>query len=469
MLSNRFLTGRFLLSLLVALFVFPSATFGQFGLNQKSISTADWSRGFHGFNMLAEGNELERISIPQFQTANSADVLLVVIGNLENLPLNLANHINNGGTVLLASENTEPNVSFAGFRFAQLSEYPTDDTDAFNEMRDCPIVSDFRPHPIVTGVDTIVTNRPGYLLARLNKVLARLPQSYRQIGLGSFIAARESSNGSRAVAVADPSIFTNQMIIFGNNALFANQTFKWLKNDRLKKVLVLVDGNEYTAIPSDVVVDMPAPSKDEVLDVLNDLPASAMLDFANSVATVVEDENMVNDFLRDSMEKIPQNDLNRFYIFLLFFFACLSFILAFLFQRKLQRETASDVAYKQSNQEQAEMKVIQSRERQEAAHILLDRFCMDLAGTRFSSWPSFPTGLNVDQDRQSKNLFKSMTKMSVLYKSKTASFWTRSQLAKLEKQVGVWRAYFKNRPEFVKPEDLQHNNVWVTNQRNEFN
>jgi hypothetical protein len=379
----------------------------------------------------------------------------------------VTNHVSNGGAALLASDSSGPyiNASFAGFKFGKFNSYPTKDTDAFNDLKDCPVISDFRSHPIFSGVQEIVTNRPGFVSGNRQTIMAQFPRSYQGRRQRSFAAVRQNRGGGRAVVVGDQSIFTNQMIIYGSNAVFAQQAVKWLKNDQLKKMLILIDGAELSSLePSDVVVDVPAPTREEVMDALQNLPPAAMLDFANSIATVVEDENMVNEFVRDSVDKIPPKYLNRFYVFLMFGIACFTFIAAFLCQGKLQRQTASELAVKRSNYEEVEMKMIQAGERQQAAHVLLDRFCMDLANRRFSDWPSFPTGLSVDDDRQSKALFQSMTKMSVLYKSKPASFWTRKKLLQLDRLVEQWRSYFAGRSNPVDLELLTNQDLWKNGQ-----
>lgn len=463
MFSTKVSTALGLLVLAVSFFATPSRGFSQLGFNQEQISKAQWSRGFHGFNMIADGNGLERINFQTFIASNPKDVLLVILGNMTDLPLNVTRHVANGGAVLLASDNAVPSQKmFAGFRFGSLAHYPTEDADAFGGMRDCPVVSDFSDHPVVSGVSKIASNRPGYVWANDQTAVGWLPSSFRENIEGHFVAANENRRGGRVVAVGDESIFTNQMILFYDNALFASETLKWLKNDQPKKMLILVNGKEYTTLsPSDVAVKPPAaPSREEVFDALRNLPPSAMLDFVNSVATVVEDENMVNDLIHDAVDKVPERAFNRFYIFLMFGIACFSFVAAFLCQRKLQSRTASEVAFKHSQNEQAELKVIQSRERQQAAHMLLDRFCMDLANVRFNDWPSFPTGLDVDEDRQSKKLFKSMTHMSVLYKSQSTNFWTRKKLALLEQNVSQWRTYFEGRPALTHSELAQSRGHW---------
>jgi len=220
------------------------------------------------------------------------------------------------------------------------------------------------------------------------------------------------------------------MLIYGDNARLANQAINWLQNEKLQKVLILVDGSEHSSLdPSDVIVDVPPPTTDEVMDALGNLPPSAMLEFANSVATVVEDENMVNDFIHDSMDKVSNAALNRFYIFFTFGVVCLSFLCAFVFQRKLQRQTASEVAFQRSSREQIDLKEVQFRER---------------PGKRIGHWPSFPTELDLGDDGESKSIFESMRKMSIQYKSQPTEFWSRKKLAKLEKEVLRWREHFKS-------------------------
>jgi hypothetical protein len=426
-----------------------STAHAQLGLNQKRISETQWRRGFHGFNMIAEANELERITIREFQQLPSRDVLVIVMGKLTNLPISVTRHFNDGGSALIASDSSQsPNgATIAGFMFGNIRKYPTRGPDSFFEMQDCPIVRDFAPHPIVANVNALVTNRPGYILT-IDSTVADLPAGFRGT---SIVGASENRSGGRAVAVGDQSIFTNQMLIHGDNTLFANDTIKWLKHDRCRKLLVLVDGTEYPMLdPTDVVVNVPPPSQEEVMDALKDIPPSAVLDFANSVATVVEDENMVNEFIHDSVDKIPKSAFNRFYIYLLFGIACLSFIAAFLFQRKLQSHTASEVAFRRSRGQQVDLKAVQFVERQQAARFLLDKFCFDMDNRQFGDWPNFPAGLVAADDSESKNVFESMTKMSVLYRSKPTKFWTRKKLASLEKEVNHWRSHFESRPETSK-------------------
>ena len=141
----RFTRLPFLLVLFLAQLFFCSGMIhAQFGLNQERISESEWSRGFHGFNMIAEGNDLERISLREFRSSPASDVLVVVLGRLSNLPLHVTNHVNKGGAALVASDSSQRFLDsrFAGFLFAELPDYPTRDSEAFGGMVDCPLIKD---------------------------------------------------------------------------------------------------------------------------------------------------------------------------------------------------------------------------------------------------------------------------------------------------------------------------------------
>ncbi len=453
MRTNNIVSSQLILLLLVVFFTTHRTALAQLDLNKDRISEAQWSQGFHGFNMIAQGNGLERITLQQFNAAEPGEVLLIVIGRLKGLPVNVSDHVRRGGAALVASDSNLPYsaVSFGGFRFGKINPFPKRDREAFGQMPDCPIIQEFGDHPIVSDIRAIVTNRPGYVIANFDSNLAWLPPHYlrRNGDVAAFVAANETDNGGRMVAIGDQSIFANQMLIYGDNARFANQTIRWLHSDVRKKLLILVDGSQYSSLdPADVALDLPPPTKEEVLNALTDLPPSAMLEFANSVATVVEDENMINEFIQDSMSEVPPAAMDRFNIFLMFGIACLCMIMSFIFQRKLQRQTASEVAVGNANQQQNDLKKIQFHERQQAALFLLDKFCIDIAGKRLGHWPSFPTELNFGKDHDSKSIFESMRKMSILYKSKPTDFWTRKKLATLQGEVNRWRVYFDSRPAF---------------------
>jgi hypothetical protein len=246
------------------------------------------------------------------------------------------------------------------------------------------------------------------------------------------------------------------MLIYRDNALFADQTMRWLKGKNRKYVIVFSDGKVYTQDdPADVVLEIPPPTSAEIADAIKSLPPSALLEFANSVMTVVEDDDLVNDYIHDELGKVQKQKYNRFLIFLMFAAMCLSFVFAFLFQRKLLRNTGSQVASDKSRRAMKQQKHIQARERQWAAHVLLDKMCVAIANRNYNDWPGFPLGMNFGNSRESQAIFKEMTKASNLYKSKSSGYWSRSRLRQLERDTIQWTTWFSEHGISVKLDDSQ--------------
>ncbi len=426
-----------------------TSLFAQEKATQK-VTQKDWKRGYHGFNMICQGVGLEQVDLRKARIVPTHELIVVALGDLGSAPISLNSVIYNGGAVLVASDSRKSDHSrFSGITFRRSSGVPVSRHDKFANFDDCPLVSDIsRSHEITMGVKKIATNIPGALETR-HKRLASLP--LRANGPTAFLAAVEYPNGGRVVGVADQSVFSNQMLIYRDNALFTDQTIRWLKAGNReggirKYVFVVSNGVEYTHLdPADVEIEIPPPTGEEIVDAIKNLPPSAMLEFANSVATVVEDDDLVNDFIHDELDKVEDGKLNRILLFLMFGVICLSFIAAFLFQKKLLRNTGSEVAAEKSRRAHRQQKSIQARERQWAAHVLLDTLCVDIANRQYNDWPGFPLGLELGDTRDGIPIFKEMTKASNLYKSKSSSYWTRSRLRQLESDTTRWRQWMAER------------------------
>jgi hypothetical protein len=81
------------------------------------------------------------------------------------------------------------------------------------------------------------------------------------------------------------------MLFKGDNLLLAENILTWLSDDfRRKNVLLVIQGRVVSPIDeSDLEIQTPVPTREEVLAALKNLPADKMLEFANSVAAVSED------------------------------------------------------------------------------------------------------------------------------------------------------------------------------------
>jgi hypothetical protein len=446
------MTYRCLISCLLAIGFALTENPSNLLLAQERLTESKWKRGFHGFNLICDAVGLTQITKDEFENYNEKDSVLVVLGDLNQVN-GIERYLQRGGAVLAASDQqgartARLRVGVRGgieFRF----DFPNAaiEQDRFGGMSDCPVVSDTRHHPALVGVNRIVSNRPGIIRAARSATMAFLPplqnRSPPNASPNAFIASVENRAGGRLLAVADQSIFTNQMIAYEDNDLFAYQSLLWLKGESREYVLVICNGKVQPRIDlSDIELSIPPPSSQEVIEALKNLPPSAWLDFGNSVAAVVEDQNMVNEFIHENMDQVPEVAMNRFFIFLFFGLICLSLVIGFVWQKKLLRQTASVVASQRNRKESKQRKSQESHERQWAAGVLLDSICIELADRRYNDWPEFPLGLGLGDDPDSRFIFRSMTKASNHFKSKPRTYWNRQRLQELEQDLFAWREFF---------------------------
>jgi hypothetical protein len=400
---------------------------GSFSVGQEQLRESEWKRGYHGFNMICAGLELSHSSVNQWRRLPPEETVLVVFGKLTEVPFSVNGYVQRGGAVLVASDqhDSRPLRLRHDIGFAPANAQAILDRDMFQGISDCPIVTDIRIHPCLKNVESIVTNRPGTLTADRLSTIAFLPALRESFHSNAFVAGVENPNGGKLIGVADESVFSNQMIVYGDNAVFAHQTLAWLKGKNRKQMLMLANGKVETAVdPSDVELILPPPTQQEVIDALKTLPPSALLEFGNAVANVVEDENMVNEFINSSVDKVPQVKMNRALIFVAFTIVCVVAVITYAWQKKLMRQSASEVALQGKRRESNGRDSIASFERQMAAGALLDSFCIDLANRRFNDWPSFPRGIISGNDPAGDLMLEAMARASYHYKTKGVGFWT---------------------------------------------
>ena len=426
------------------------------GIAQERLTESQWRRGIHGFMMICNAAGLTQ-SMSRLEQLPPNESVLICLGDLnQELIGEVDDFLERGGAVLVASDQQDTFFRSivrlqTGIGFSSNSARARYGRDMYGGMPECPVVRDFRRHAVFRGVRSLATNRPGILhvtTAPRSATIAFFPPLQNSTHANSLVAAVEDvgrANG-RLIAVADHSIFTNQMIACKDNDLFAYQSLLWLKNESRTNVLVIVDGEVLPPLdPGNVEVLPPPPSAEEVVEALKSLPPSALREFGNSVATVIEDQNMANEFIHDSLDKVSDVEMNRFLIFLFFGLICLACIVAFAWQKSLMRQTASIIAAQRKQRELKNRKSQQMNERQWAAGIILDSICIEAADRRFNDWPGFPIGLNLDGDAESRSIFRSMTRASNLFKSKPASYWTRQRLQELEQEMFAWREFFHRR------------------------
>lgn len=435
-MSNLYRPRLFRLLPLAFLFMFVNPC-----ASQDNSEVLTFQRGFEGLEMISKYLGLETIDKADFAVAPEKETVLVVLGSVHQVD-GVDLFLNKGGAVLVASDQSSGRNATLdyGVRFFGGPVNTRSEADGYLSNRDCPIVSQFNGHPSLQGVSAIASNRPGTMKAENLTVIARYPELSRYSGPVSFAAAGETSNGGLIIALADQSVFTNNMITAEANALFAYQALRWLKDSDRKYIHFIVDGN-YKSFERIEDIELPPVqlSPDEIRDILKQLPAEKLLAFGNQLAANVEDKDLINKFIREQMDGISDYAYNRGMIWLLFLGVCISLVLAFLWQKKLLRRTASIAVMERHFKSKKLLKFQAVRDRQWAANLLLDSFCRQAQGRGYRDWPSFPEGLSVRPGVNSKQIFGEMGQASNDFKTKPASYWTKRRLLRLETAVSSWR------------------------------
>ena len=433
------------------------------GLSKLNISEAQWKRGFHGFNVICMGVDLDHQSLTRWRRTRARKTVLVILGNsrrgaLRRNPIDLDFYLENGGSVLIASDSKNDDILRGQGIQINGSGFVAEKREDFfaGQFSDCPVVTNIQlPIPLLAGIDSLVTNRPGVLQVSPNthwKRLAYLPPLVGSPHGNLFALAGENESGGKLICFSDQSMFTNQMLLHGDNARAAKQSLEWLMGENRKQVLVLVDGVVQSEVnPADLNVELPQPTREEVVDALKDLPPSAMLDFGNAVLGVVEEENMINEFINAQMDRVRPKAMDRFWIFVAFATACLFAVMTYTWQKKLRRRTISDIANIKAVENRKVAKRLkkieasQSKlcfERQMAVLAMLDSFCLDFANRRFEELPNFPVGIEAGVDEHAIGIESAMKVIGSDYRSQPRDFWTEKRLLAVEGAVSHWRDYF---------------------------
>lgn len=159
-----------------------------------------------------------------------------------------------GGRVLIASDRYEAAPTLRRVAGLSLSgETVTLDagspfpTDIYRGFPDCPIVTVPREadHPILSGVERIVFNRPAFFrrVPRRLRTL-RVPRGFSYPGT-TLVSARETLRTNREpgrlVAIADHSVFINAVL--PENRAFLDACLDWFEDPAgIRQVAVIVDG-----------------------------------------------------------------------------------------------------------------------------------------------------------------------------------------------------------------------------------
>ncbi len=423
---------------------------------QEQIPEAQWRRGYHGFAMICRGNGLEPRSAGEWARTDPRKTLLVILGVAERSPLNLADYVAAGGCVLAASDRTDVRTLRPfGIRFYGRDVRTRGTRDAFNGWRDCPVSRRLNDdHPVTRDVTSVVTNRPGLLTLVPTRTgdateLAWLPllEELRRDQL--LMAAVEHESGGRILALADPSVLTNQMLLSGDNARLAWQAVEWLKSSSPERnhLLLVVDGaaTQPTELENSEIL-LPPPTRDEVLKALRNLPPDKLIEFGNTVAAVVEEEGIVNEFLGSIMRDVPPLEWKRFLLL-----AATLVIAGILWFGFFTRDTLPDhlaaLARRRTGRGEVrpftgrERRALEVEERAWAARTLVDQLLRRITGggLRGASRRAGNIRLLPGQRSLDHNPPREIRKMARRVRRAKPQWWKPRRLKRLESRIATWR------------------------------
>ena len=440
--------GCWLLLRIVASVVLLCAGLVSPACSQSIAPPEDWPFGYHGFNLLMQESGVDLIDLETWSETPAAERCLI---SLQATELKLSRKITLAGAPVFmgCSSSRATRFRISG----RLSDVASSGESDFYVTRDCPIVQPASGHPIFAGVERLICNRPGYIpesLVNSRFVGYEVVRYPPVVPLGRRHAFAVVSPQTKFACVADDLLFTNQMLFKGDNLLFAKNVIGWLTEDfKRKKVLFVVDSQVQSPVdPSDLAFDpnsqLPVPTREEVLDALQQLPIDKMAEFGNSVAANAEDESLLNDLAHKVTDSLRPKEVMRILLLAAFATCCLFGLVAYFWQKKLLRKTASTIASKRQRYASNRVASVAQSERQAAASMLLNAFCLDVADRRLSDWSAFPQGLRLDNEEESNRITHEMADAFRELKTKPKSHWNKKRLLELEVLTIQWREYFKD-------------------------
>lgn len=436
-----------LLVLLLCLAI-PSSLLAQPG--DARVSDGRWARSFNGFALVCRSLGMEFATDSDAWKRQPAEQrVLVVFGDVVRWPVDeVVEFVNEGGALLFATD-AEPDF-VVSFEFVPGPLRVANSANGFGGHSDCPIIKDRSTHPVMQGVDQIAANLCGGIKRRSSSEwvsVARLPQIAGEPDTLDFAVTHRQEDALRVMACADQSIFTNQMLYHLDNARFALQTMNWLCEGKRTRLLFLVDGRVVSPDdPQAVDVQFPQPTPEQVWDALRNLPPDVMLQVGNEIATLIEDENLVNEVMSLAMKDVSDQHMTRAVIFL-----TTLLLGGFLFYRYMTSESTlqdatgtdtKDIGLSGTGWFGKRRK--DAGDRHSVARELVGRFYSQVSKGKHNHYVGFPAGLTFVNCENEQELRKGMKQTAKYLKWKSRRWWTQARLQGLREQINYWEYLVAN-------------------------
>ncbi len=209
---------------------------GNDGADYDPHSTA-WN-GMSSFVGLAEGMGFEVSSVTSLEWGDlSASDILVLIYPLQRVdPGRLGSFVQAGGNVVIADDFGEGKDAMQGLGLLRAEVEAPRASKYYDGRSYAPIATARGDHPLAVDVGELVTNHPA--------ALTRIEGATTIVGFdeGAVVVAGERGTG-HFVAVSDPSIFINKMLMFRGNIQLAANLLRYLDRGGRAKHVVLLRGD----------------------------------------------------------------------------------------------------------------------------------------------------------------------------------------------------------------------------------
>jgi hypothetical protein len=199
-------------------------------------STA-WN-GMASFVGLAEGMgfSVTPVSSLEWSELSSEDILVLIYPVQRVDPGRLGAFVQAGGNVVIADDFGEGKDAMQGLGLLR-AEVDTPRASKYYDGRAwAPIATARGDHPLAADVGEVVTNHPA-ALSRIEGATAVVA-----FDEGAVVVAGERGTG-RFVAISDPSIFINRMLMFRGNIQLATNLLRYLDRGGRARHVVLLRGD----------------------------------------------------------------------------------------------------------------------------------------------------------------------------------------------------------------------------------
>jgi hypothetical protein len=221
--------------ILVALLVASSAAHAQ--SSDYDPYSQSWN-GMSSFVGLAEGMgfEVSTVSQLEWDELSSTDILVLVYPLQRVDPSDLTGFVRAGGHAIIADDFGEAKEAMSGLGLLRAESVVPKAESHWKGHLHAPIAPARAGHPLAHDVGEIVTNHPS-ILTQTDGVT-----EIAGFENGSVVVAGERGSG-RFIAISDPSILINKMLLFRGNVQLATNMLRWLDRNRRARRVVLLRGD----------------------------------------------------------------------------------------------------------------------------------------------------------------------------------------------------------------------------------